>query len=342
MIHAITVDNFGPLHGIHWPALGKLNLIIGGNSSGKTFLLKAIYSSLQALEMAQHIHPQRAINDLLSDKLRHTFQVAAPDELRSRGSTSDLAFSVTIDHQKFSYGIGRGGVKAVQITENQVPAHHSHSVFLPAKEVLSLHSVILQAPSGNTALHFDDTYLDLVRALRMPMQARPEGDTAFTVARAALAGLLGGAIAFDTRSDQWLFTQGANTYTMGVTAEGIRKIGILDVLLGNHYLDRNSVVFIDEPGSALHPAAIAQLLDIVALLADQGVQFFMASHSYFVVKKLFLIAQARGWSIPILSAQEVPGRTEWVCDDLLNGVPENPIFNESLRLHSEEIGLTLL
>lgn len=48
------------------------------------------------------------------------------------------------------------------------------------------------------------------------------------------------------------------------------------------------------------------------MLAERGIQFFMASHSYFVVKKLFLIAQTRGWSIPVISA--VDGT--WLCDDL--------------------------
>jgi AAA15 family ATPase/GTPase len=102
-------------------------------------------------------------------------------------------------------------------------------------------------------------------------------------------------------------------------------------------LDTSSVVLIDEPESALHPTAISQLLDIIAMLADRGIQFFMASHSYFVVKKLYLIAQERGWSIPVISAIE----NSWVCDDLKNGMPENPIIAESIRLYQEEVGLVL-
>ena len=50
MINQIKLDNFGPLSSVHWPALGKINLVIGGNGTGKTFLLKAIYSSLRTLE----------------------------------------------------------------------------------------------------------------------------------------------------------------------------------------------------------------------------------------------------------------------------------------------------
>ena len=79
------------------------------------------------------------------------------------------------------------------------------------------------------------------------------------------------------------------------------------------------------------------LLAIVAMLAERGIQFFMASHSYFVVKKLFLIAQTRGWSIPVISA--VDGT--WLCDDLKNGMPDNPIIAESIRLYQQEVEMAL-
>jgi hypothetical protein len=73
------------------------------------------------------------------------------------------------------------------------------------------------------------------------------------------------------------------------------------------------------------------------MLADRGIQFFMASHSYFVVKKLFLIAQECDWSIPVISATE----SGWACDDLKNGMPDNPIVAESIRLYQQEVELAL-
>ena len=53
------------------------------------------------------------------------------------------------------------------------------------------------------------------------------------------------------------------------------------------------MVFIDEPESALHPVAITKLIEIIVSLADSGIQFFIASHSYFVIKALYLAAQNR-------------------------------------------------
>lgn len=93
------------------------------------------------------------------------------------------------------------------------------------------------------------------------------------------------------------------------------------------------MVFIDEPESALHPKAISQLLDIIWVLSDKGVQFFMTTHSYFVIKKLYLIALQRQISIPLLMA----GQNGWAQCDLRDGIPDNEIISESIRLFDEEL-----
>ena len=199
-----------------------------------------------------------------------------------------------------------------------------------------MHQIILKSREQDKAFGFDDTYFDLAKALRIsPSQGRNYKE--FAQSRMQLEGILGGVVEYDEASGRWLFVKGRHKFPIGVTAEGIKKIAILDTLLGNRYLDTNSVVLIDEPESALHPTAISQLLDIVAMLAERGIQFFMASHSYFVVKKLFLIAQERGWSIPVISATY----STWVCDDLKNGMPDNPIITESIRLYQQEVELAL-
>jgi AAA15 family ATPase/GTPase len=50
MITRIELANFGPLKDVTWKKLGPINLVIGGNGSGKTFLLKSLYSAMRTLE----------------------------------------------------------------------------------------------------------------------------------------------------------------------------------------------------------------------------------------------------------------------------------------------------
>ena len=123
-----------------------------------------------------------------------------------------------------------------------------------------------------------------------------------------------------------------------MTSEGIKKISILDILLGNRYLDPNSIIFIDEPEAALHPTAISGLLDIIAMLAECGIQFFLTTHSYFVIKKLSLIAQEKN-NIPISVISEES--EQWSQTNIQDGLPDNSIINESIRLYKEQMRLVL-
>ncbi|MYZ54124.1 ATP-binding protein [Malikia spinosa] len=336
MINQIKLNNFGPLTGIHWSSLGKINLIIGGNGSGKTFLLKAIYSSLRTLEEYKRGDEQRSASEILWEKLYWTFQAEKIGDLVSKGADAPLSSAVTIDQDVFSYSFGKDTSKQISSLDNLVPPRASNSIFLPAKEVLSLHQIILKSREQDKVFGFDDTYFDLAKALRISTSKGRNYDE-FAKSRRQLEEILGGVVEYDEASGRWLFVKGRHKFPIGVTAEGIKKIAILDTLLGNRYLDTNSVVLIDEPESALHPTAISQLLDIVAMLAERGIQFFMASHSYFVVKKLYLIAQERGWSVPVISATG----SRWACDDLKNGMPDNPIIAESIRLYQQEVELAL-
>ena len=336
MINRIKLDNFGPLASIDWAGLGKINLIIGGNGTGKTFLLKAIYCSLRTLEEYKRGNDQRSAPEILADKLYWTFQAEKIGDLVKKSSDTPLSSKITFDNKLFSYSFGKDTSKQISTLENKAPHRTSNSVFLPAKEVLSLHQVILKSREQDKVFGFDDTYFDLAKALRISTSKGRNYDQ-FAVSRTKLEDILGGVIKYDEKSGHWLFTKGRNKFPIGVTAEGIKKIAILDTLLGNRYLDTNSVVLIDEPESALHPTAISQLLDIVAVLAESGIQFFMASHSYFVVQKLFLIAQERNWSIPVISC----ANDHWVCEDLKKGMPDNPIIAEAIHLYQQEIALAL-
>jgi energy-coupling factor transporter ATP-binding protein EcfA2 len=336
MLNRITLQHFGPLDKIDWKDLGTINLVIGGNGSGKTFLLKAIYSALRTLEEYKRGDDQRTASEILAEKLYWTFQADHIGDLVTKGADGPLSFSLELHKQSFHYTFGKDTTRAIGAIENHVPPRKSNSVFLPAKEVLSLHQVILKSREQDKVFGFDDTYLDLSRALSLPTTGG-KNFKEFASSRQDLENILGGKVEYDDASGRWQFRKGNQKFPIGVTAEGIKKIAILDTLLGNRYLDPSSIVLIDEPESALHPTAISSLLDIIAMLATRGIQFFLASHSYFVVKKLFLIAQEKGWSVPVCSFSD----GGWKIDDLKDGMPDNPIIDESIRLYQQEIGMVL-
>ena len=336
MFNSIELKNFGPLSTINWDGLGHINLIIGANGTGKTFLLKAMYSVIRTLEEYRRGDDQRTAAELLAEKLYWTYQPDKIGDLVTKGAEGALSCSVQFDHRTFMYSFGKDTTKQIATLENHVLRRQSNSIFLPSKEVLSLHHIILKSREQDKTFGFDDTYLDLARALRRtPQMGRNYAE--FAQSRQSLEEILGGRVEYDEKSGRWQFKKGNQKFPIGVTAEGIKKISILDTLLGNRYLDTQSIVFIDEPESALHPAAVSKLLDIVAVLAERGIQFFLASHSYFAIKKLYLLAQEQNISIPVIAQED----GQWIKSNLKEGMPENTIINESIRLYTEEVELAL-
>jgi energy-coupling factor transporter ATP-binding protein EcfA2 len=336
MITHLELKNFGPLESIVWKEVGPINLVIGGNGSGKTFLLKALYSAMRTLEEYKRGDEQRNAAEILADKLYWTFQPEKIGDLVSKGADTNLSFRLWVDGDEFCYSFGKDTTKIISALENHVPPRASNSIFLPAKEVLSLHNIILRSRETDKVFGFDDTYLDLARALRQSGKGGRNFE-AFAKSRQNLEEILGGKVEYDDEWGKWQFREGKYRFPLGVTAEGVKKIAILDTLLSNRYLDPQSIIFVDELESALHPGAISKLLDIVAVLAKEGMQFVLATHSYFVVKKLFLIAQEKGISIPVLSSEGAA----WRSADLKDGMPDNPIITESIRLYEEEVNLSL-
>ncbi len=74
-------------------------------------------------------------------------------------------------------------------------------------------------------------------------------------------------------------------------------------------------------------------MDIITILSKTGIQFFIATHSYYVIAKLLINATKNKISMPILSF--LNENIEY--GNLLNGMPENLIIDESVRLYEEEI-----
>lgn len=336
MIQSVQLRDFGPIERLHWKALGSMNLVIGGNGTGKSFLLKAMYAALRTLQELDGGDGIQDASTVLVEKLHWTFQAKKVGDLVRKGGAERLQCRMNIDGNVFEYAFGKDTAKEIKnLTNTAAKRPEAKCIFLPAKEVLSLHRLILETRDVQRRFGFDETYVDLARALAVtPKQGRnfPE----FAQARADLKELLDGDVHLDPSGNNWTYrNRTGGQFPMGVTAEGIKKIAILDTLLGNRYLKPGSVVFMDEPESGLHPTALTGLLEIVALLASRGVQFVLASHSYFVLKKLHLIAQSAGGRLPVL----VAASGKWEQADLADGMPENPIVEESIRLYEEEAGL---
>ena len=275
------------------------------------------------------------INEILSEKLRWTFQVEKLGDMVTRGSSGPLSFRMELDGQDFSYSFSQHAESKVGAIDPLAEGRKANSIFIPAKEVLSLYSVILNSREVDRSFGFDDTYYDLARALRIAPK-RGRNYTVFSDFRKILKNVINGKVDLDEKSGKWYYKdKNSYRFSIGATSEGIKKISILDRLLANSYLSDRSIIFIDEVASALHPDAVCQFLDMIYDIADRmGLQFFIATHSYFVIKKLALIAMKKPELVTCISLHKDKS-VEY--HDLYEGMPDNSIIDTSIRLYEQEI-----
>ena len=334
-ISDIRIENLGALQTIDLHSTTGINLVIGENGTGKTFLLKALYSAVRSMEEFRRGDDIRTIADILAEKLRWTFQVEKLGDIVTRSSTDQLTFSMKLDDQSISYAFSQKAASKVGTVSPLAKGRETNSIFIPAKEVLSLYSVILKSREIDQSFGFDDTYYDLAKALRVAPK-RGKNYSVFSDSRKMLKNVIAGKVDLDEKSGRWYFKDKNNyRFSIGATAEGIKKLSILDRLLANGYLDNQSIIFIDEIESALHPDAICQFLDMInEITSKMGIQFFIATHSYFVIKKLALIAMKNPGLVTCISLHK-DAAIEY--HDLHDGMPENSIIDTSIRLYEQEI-----
>ena len=256
-----------------------------------------------------------------------------------RSCEDGLSFAMNLDDKSIQYHFTSSATRKVVTANASNGGKEGNSIFIPAKEVLSLFSVILKSREVDRAFGFDDTYYDLAKALRITPTS-DESSTVFSESRGKIKDIIGGKIEYDSNASRWTYkNNGGQKFSVGATSEGVKKISIMDRLLANGYLDNNSIIFIDEIESALHPDAICQFLDMIAYLAkEMNLQFFVTSHSYFVIKKLVLIALQNPSLVSCLSLGK---DKEPQIFDLHDGMPDNSIIDTSIRLYEEEIEAAL-
>ena len=333
MIKSIRIDNLGPIPQMHSGALSGINLIIGPNQSGKTFLLKALYAALKTIEQYKRGKENRLDKEILSDKLYWTFQASELGSIVRKGQSA-MSFSMkSYKKEEFAYSFGHSTTKLANINTNTFAPRSSNTVFIPAKEILSIRDIIIEAKDENQ-FGFEEPYSDLAKALSRTQKGK--NFDSFAQARDIVSNMVGGRLEYDEDKKEWQFRDNdRRIYEVSTTSEGVKKLSILDILLGNRYLDNHSVIIIDEIEANLHPSMISRLLDAIYMLAVSGVQFFISSHSYFVIKRLYILAHRRDFSIPVLSFD----KGVCIVNDLRNEMPQNPIIDESIALYKAEISL---
>ena len=166
-------------------------------------------------------------------------------------------------------------------TVNEKEQNHGRrsTVFIPAKEMLS--HAGLEKDYMNRNLPFDSTLIDIFnKAGVSTIRKMPD---AMSRILDWISEIIGGKVIY--MNDRYYIQKpGGTLIAFAVEAEGFKKFGLVYRLIETGNIKEGSVLIWDEPDANLNPKLIPELVKILLELSRNGVQIFLATHDYNLMK----------------------------------------------------------
>ena len=311
-----------------------INVLVGANGTGKTHLMKVCYAacdvSVSRVDFAQKlVGVFLPSGESLGRLVRRQQGSAGNARIRVKRGALELQSSFTshlAETERLSQKLGAWVLEPVE------------SVYIPVKEMLS-NAPGFRSLYSKREIHFEEIYKDILdRAylppLREPMDRRRED--LLTRLRKAI----GGEVA--VKDEEFFLRYKREEIEFSLLAEGVRKLALLWLLIRNGVLQPGSVLFWDEPETNLNPKLFGVVMDVLLELQRAGVQVFLATHDYVILKELDL--RTRDTDQVAFHALYLEEQTDDIgCDTTRNyrNVHPNAIAETFTDLYDREVDRSL-
>ncbi len=283
IIKKIKLENYTVFENLNIDFCPGINIFIGENGTGKTHILKVLYSACQSVSkkisfshklVCTMLPDDYKISRLITRKQGNRNSLIRITAGKSDGG-QDRAITMSFNGKTRKWDAEVVGEEGWEQSFAGIS-----SIFIPAKEILS-HSYNLNAASEVDNVRFDDTYLDIINAAKIDVSAG-RNSTAKEAMLKAVEKMTHGTVLYDAKRDEFYLKRGNSKQEFNLIAEGIRKMALLWQLIKNGTLEKGSVLFWDEPENNINPAYIPVIVEILLELQRKGVQIFVATHNYMI------------------------------------------------------------
>ena len=290
-VRNLSIKNFGAFKELEMKCSPGINVVMGANSTGKTFLLKVIY---HLFRVATILDPQ-AINSVelykkIINDLRNIFDPRSEiDSLIYNESAEDALLKAELENENViitnifptTHKVNNESMKQIEKEEA--------SVFVPSKELMYF------LPQLNSVAKEYELLVDLTIRELLDFLSRPNliPERMQELTKSILKDIehqIGGRFFLASDGSIKFSNEGwvskPVTRSANLIAEGYRKFGILARLLetGSLVPGRSGPLLLDEPETNLNPSMMRSLVEILIELSRNGQQIIFATHSYVILK----------------------------------------------------------
>jgi ABC-type ATPase involved in cell division len=287
MIEQIKLQGFTAFENLTVAFSPGINLFIGKNGTGKTHLLKAVYAACDVSKGKKSLADKvnrvflpsgEQIGRLV--KRKASFSIGSFEVIR-RVKSLDKSIAVRLAISNRTTDPAKASISGAHKLWQEHPVS---SVYIPVKDMMA------NAPGFRSLyslrhIHFEEVYADIIDrvflgALKDPID--PSRKKLLDILQQSMGGKV------IAKNEEFFLKNQQGELEFTLLAEGIRKLGLLWVLIQNGTLLPGSVLLWDEPETNLNPKLMRTVVQILMELQRMGVQIFISTHNYSLLKEFDL------------------------------------------------------
>ena len=276
----IKLDHFTAFKELDLKFSPGINVFVGANGTGKTHLMKVCYAACD-VSRTEATFPEKLVRVFLPSRSA-LGRLVRRQRGRAQGSVEVFRGKLSLK-TSFSTNVKRTSSAPIR---GAAPWKNSpiKAVYIPVKEMLSNAPGFLSLYAQRD-IHFEEIYSDILfqayqPALRGPMDIQRK--RLLTRLRNEIKGTV------RVKNEEFVLSNRQGNLEFTLLAEGMRKLGLLWILIQNGTLQEGSILFWDEPETNLNPRLFRVVIEILLNLQRNGVQVFLATHDYVILKELDL------------------------------------------------------
>jgi len=286
MFTKIEFEKFTAFEKLSIPFSPGINVFVGENGTGKTHILKSIYSVCSVLNRQANLAEE--VVELFLPSHRQIGRLVKRFKASQKGSFK--VFRQDEGQTEISLGLNLTSHNTLP-DRKQISGHRKtwfensfKAVYIPVKDMLA-NAPGFRSLVAEHKIHFEKVYCDIIDKAFLPI-LKGQADGRRKLLLDKLQKAMDGKV--EARGEEFFLRNQHGNLEFTLLAEGYRKLGLLWLLIQNGVLQKGSVLFWDEPETNLNPKMLGTLIDILLELQRMGVQIFIATHDYVILKEFDL------------------------------------------------------
>ncbi len=289
MLKEITLQQFTAFQKLRIQFSPGINIFVGENGTGKTHVLKAAYAACDISK--SHTSLAEKINNVFLPSGKHIGRLVKRSSVSSKGSLeitrnipSDKSISIKLSLSNHTRKPEKATVSGATKLWSDNPMD---AAYIPVKDMMA-NAPGFRSLYEEREIHFEEIYVDIIRKAFLPLLKGPTDKSRKKLLK-NLQDAMAGKV--EAKNEEFFLRSKQGELEFTLLAEGFRKMGLLWILIQNGTLLNGSALFWDEPETNLNPRLMRTVIGILLELQRMGVQIFLSTHDYVILKEFDLQVQ---------------------------------------------------